>query len=359
MKSINDSSITVENSGENNGAQIGTNSGIVVLQQGMNYNQTEDLCRLIVRDEIAKYREEALAEATKRNDELFDKFVQKLEEKGMNDTQALNEFRTPAMQYDYLEAQKAYIKAGTPELLELLSNILVKRISESERSLLQISLGEAIQVTPKLIPSQIASLALIFVVKYTRRETVISYETFADFLKDTIIPIFRSGVSQKFSEFQHLSFTGCCQQTAFTNDLIQLLKFGYAGLFMRGISQIEIPKDRNGVPLHIVYPDLFVRCLNNPQKLQIDAMNKAYLSSKISFENKDREKILTLFEENVMPDKEAQQFVEYLVPEMKDIFNYWQGSVIKNCDLSSVGVAIGAQYAHQITGQEYDMSIWI
>ena len=119
----------------------------------------------------------------------------------MNDTQALAEFRNPAMQFDYLEAQKAYIKAGTAELSELLSNILVKRISESSRSLLQISLGEAIQVAPKLIPSQIASLALAFIVKTYAAITVNSHATFAAFLRDTILPIFVVALAVKIRSF--------------------------------------------------------------------------------------------------------------------------------------------------------------
>ena len=67
--------------------------------------------------------------------------MQKLKEENMDDAQTLAEFRNPAMQFDYLEAQKAYIKAGTPELSELLSDILVKRISESSRKFITNFIG--------------------------------------------------------------------------------------------------------------------------------------------------------------------------------------------------------------------------
>lgn len=359
MKFGNDSSVTVRNDGKNHGVEIGVNHGSVVMQYGLGYNDTKELCHDIVRDEIAKYHAEALVEAQKRNDELFERVVQKLEQENMDDAQTLAEFRNPAMQFDYLEAQKAYIKAGTQELSELLSGILVKRISESSRSLLQIALGEAIQVVPKLIPSQMASLALAFVVKHTRRISVNSHATLTAFLKDTIIPIFHSGVSQKDSEFQHLSFTGCSQQSVLSNNMIEYFKGNYAGLFMRGISQSDIPKDENDNYLNNVYPDLFIRCLNNAEMFQINAISMDDLSQKIKSRHKYNDILMKLFNENIMSDEDTQKLVEDLVPEMKDIFAYWNNSEIKSCILSSVGIVIGAEYAHQVTGQDYELHIWI
>lgn len=359
MKFGNDSSVTVENYGNNQGVEVGVNHGSMIMQYGLGYSDTKALCYDIVRDELTKYHAEALVEAQKRNDELFEKVVQKLDEKKMNDSQALIEFKNPVMQIDYLEAQKAYMKVGTSELSELLSNILVKRISESSRSLLQISLGEAIHVAPKLIQSQIASLALTFIIKHTRRITVNSHATFAAFIKDTIIPIFCSGVSKKDSEFQHLSFTGCSQQSVWSNNMIDYFKSNYAGLFMRGISKSDIPKDENDNNLNDIYPDLFIRCLNNTEMFQINAISKDDLAQRIKPEHKYYDILMNLFDANIMPDEDAQKLVEDLVPEMKDIFAYWNDSGIKSCVLSSVGIVIGAEYAHQITGQNYDLNIWI
>lgn len=359
MKFGNDSSVTVENNGNNQGAEIGVNHGAINVQFGLGYSETKELCNDIVRDELAKYHAEALVEAQKRNEELIDRVIQKLDERKMNDAKTLAEFKEPAMQLDYLEAQKAYMKAGTSELYELLSNILVKRISESSRSLLQISLGEAIQVAPKLIASQMATLALAFIIKHTRRVNVHSHATFAVFLKDTVIPIFNSGVSLKDSEFQHLSFTGCSQQSVLKNNLVDYFKVEYAGLFMRGISQAGLPKDENGNYLNDAYPNLFVRCLNNIHMFQINAISKDALSQKVKPDHKYHDILMKMFDENIMSDEDIQKLVEELVPEMKEIFDYWNESGINNCILSSVGIVIGAEYAHQITGQDFELNIWI
>lgn len=356
----NDSSVSVENSDKNQGMMVGANYGSMAMNQyGLGYSDTKALCFDIVRDELSKYRAEASSEAEKRNEALFERVMQELGEKKMSDAQALAEFKNPAMQFDYLEAQKAYMKAGTPELLNLLSDIIVERVNESSRSLLQIALGESIQVAPKLIPAQMATLALAFIVEHTRRIAVNSHATFAGFLRDTIIPIFHSGVSHKDSEFQHLSFTGCSQQSVMSISLSKCFMANYAGLFMRGVQQVDIPKDENGTYSNDLYPDLFIRCLNSPEKFQINAINDKTIESKIARNSKHYEKLKKLFDSNIMPDDDVKRLVESLVPEMKQLFDYWDNGEIKSCTLSSVGIIIGAQYAHQITGQKYDLHIWI
>ena len=362
MKFGNDSSITVENSGINSGVMAETNQGtIIVNQYASSYSETKAICLDIVRDEIAKYHDTALIEIQKRFDELFELLVKKLQEKNMTDAQALAEFKNPAMQFDYFEAQKAYMKAGIPELAEMLSNILVERISESSRSLLQIALGEAIQVAPKLIPSQMATLALTFVVGYTRNLSIESHKSFSEYLKTNVLLLYERGISQKASEFQHLSFTGCSQQSAFERSLIGLLKGAYQGLFMKGFDKEKIPKAKCGQSLFDLYP-LFIPCLNDKSKFQINTMTEEILFEqiqKMSIPLEDATALTTLFKENILPDNEAQALVEKLVPQMKGVFEYWDKGEIKHCFLSSVGIIIGAEYAHQITNRNYDLKIWI
>ena len=48
-----------------------------------------------------------------------------------------------------------------------------------------------------------------------------------------------------------------------------------------------------------------------------------------------------------------------LLPEMKQVYEYWDKSGIDSCNLSSAGIVIGAQYAQKITSQNYDLNIWI
>lgn len=351
-----------ENIGDNNGAIVADNKGVIIVKQGLGYEDTKALCRDLVHEEMEKYKNEAQAEARIRRDELDDAFTRKLSEKQVTDQQALAEFRNPSMQYDYLEAQKAYIKAGTPELCAILSDILVQRAGETSRSLLQIALGEAIHVAPKLIPSQMATLALVFNLNYTIRLSVNSHESFARYLKTFILPLFQKGVSQKASEFQHLNYTGCSQFETFGQELPKRVRNAYAGLFMKGFTEEELPKTKQDRSFLEQYPDLFVQCLNDQTKIQINAIREKDLEDKLNARIRDRDdqaKLVNLFEKNQMNDEKTMTLILQLVPEMQELAEYWENSNISRLTLTSVGIIIGAQYGRLITGQKYDLKIWI
>lgn len=365
MKSICDlfkKGFSVENAGDNYGVEAANNSGLIMINQGLNYADTKALCLDVVQDELNKYKAEAFVEAKKRNDELFHRVITKLDGLKMTDEQALEEFKNPSMQFDYIEAQKAYIKAGTPELASVLSDILVKRVNESSRTLLQIALGESIQVAPKLLKSQMGTLALVFNLTHTMRPSINTHEALAKHLRNTILPVFNSGVSQKQSEFQHLNFSGCSQYAAVSKKLPEKLRSAYTGLFMKGFTEEELVKKSNGVNLKEIYPSLFTRCLNCKEKLQLNAMSEEVLNSSMNTHGASAEHqaiLIKLFKDNRMNDDETQGVIVSLVPEMKDVFEYWKYSGIALLFLTSVGIVIGAQYSKLVNGQDYDLSIWI
>ena len=364
MKSISDvfnRSASVENNGDNYGVEVANNAGPITVYQGMGYADTKALCLDVIRDELNKYKADALMEAERRNTELFEQVMLRLSQLKMTDAQALVEFQNPSMQNDYYEAQKAYIKAGTPELSSVLSDILVKRINEPTRTLLQIALGEAIQVAPKLIKSQMATLALAFMLMHTVRLSVNSHRSFSDYLRTEVLPVYHDGVSEKHSEFQHLVFTGCGQTSAFQKALPQLIRSSYPGLFMNGFIKEAMPSNSSGVNLYDAYPQLFVNCLNDTSKWQIRTMTEAILTDLMDENNvteADKVILINLFKENQMSDQETEKLIVRLVPEMQSVFDYWNSS-ISHLSLTSVGIVIGAQYCKQITGQDYDLSIWI
>lgn len=364
MKFINKllPSVKVENGGDNYGVETGTNNGLIVVKTGLSYSDTKALCQDVIRDELCKYKAESLMEAERRNNDLFEMFANKLSEKQMTDAQTLEEFKNPAMQFDYYEAQKAYIKAGTPELAALLSDILVERVNESSRTLLQIALGESIQVAPKLISTQMSTLALAFTANHTVRLTVNDHSTFSAYLNDTILPIFHSSLSQKDSEFQHLNFTGCSQNAAVRKKLPEIFRTTYAGLFMKGYAKEDLPNSTTGLNLLDAYPQFFIKCLNDNQKWQINAMSNDVLKKELdnhSVNQTDRDVIAGLFDKNIMTAQETENLIISLAPDMQEVFDYWKSSRISLLTLTSVGIVIGAQYAKIITGIEYNLSIWI
>ncbi|MCQ4936718.1 MULTISPECIES: LPO_1073/Vpar_1526 family protein [Anaerotignum] len=60
-----------------------------------------------------------------------------------------------------------------------------------------------------------------------------------------------------------------------------------------------------------------------------------------------------------MSGEEIKNKVIELLPPVKEVFEIWNNSSLKNLTLTTVGIVIGATYSKQIVGKEYDLNIWI
>lgn len=347
-------------SATNNGLTLGVNNGTVY--NGMNYTEIRALCLDLIRDEIAKTKLVAQIEAERRDNELISKIFEKLGQAQISEKTIKNAFEEPAMQFDFIEAEKAYIKYGSTELCDILSNIIVDRISEKDHSLLQIALGEAIKTVPLLLPTQMATLSLAFLMYHTINIIVNNHITFANYLKKTIIPVFKSGTSKKDSEFQHLSYTRCATVSAFTNSLSSLISHNYGGLFSNGFDINNIPNADSGESLITKYSNLFIKCLNDNTKYQIDAINIEALNKalqQIEISSSEKSKIINLYNNHIMSDDQIKQKTITLCPDMEELFKYWNSSSIANLNLTSVGIVIGGFFASAKTHEKYNLKIWI
>lgn len=358
MKKSNES-IHMENT-TNNGLSLGINNGTIF--NGMNYTEIRALCLDLIKDEIAKTKLIAQAEAEKRDNQLISKIFEKLGQKQIPEQTIKSAFEEPAMQFDFIEAEKAYIKYGSSELCNILSEIIVDRINEKEHSLLQIALGEAIKTAPLLLPTQMATLSLRFLMCHTINNSVNSHITFANYLRNTIIPIFESGPSKKQSEFQHLSYTRCATISEFSDSLSGIISQTYGGLFSNGFDKNNIPNSDNEDSLIIKYPNLFIKCLNNDTKYQINAINIDALNKtlqQINISSSEKSKIESLYKNYKMNDDQIKQKTIMLCPSMEEMFEYWHSSSIAKLSLTSVGIVIGGCFASTKTHKKYDLKIWI
>ena len=344
---------------DNAGVVIGANNGVVI--NGMSYTDVRNLCLDLIRDELSKTKDVALDEAKKRDNELVYKLFTMLSHVGIDGDMLKKSFEQPSMQMDFVEAEKTYIKYGTPELCDIISELLVKRIQENEHSLLQISLGESIKTVGLLLPTQIATLSLRFLLCHTRYNLMGNQQALIRYLEEKVIPIFQSGVSVKESEFQHLTYTRCGTISISSISLIKPFLSSYKGLFARGFEEKDIPLVNNE-PINQKFPKLFVRCINDSNKLQINAIDDETLKrliDELKIDTVIAEKLKQLFDNYTMSAEQAQNKIIELCPQMEEIFEYWEKTPIKNLNLSSVGIVIGALFAASKTNEKFDLNIWI
>ena len=84
------------------GTQIATQNNYY----GMSYSDTKTLCLDLIKVELDNYKETAALEAKRRNDELLNSFIKKIQEEQIDKDTVGKEFKNPDMQYTYIDAQK-------------------------------------------------------------------------------------------------------------------------------------------------------------------------------------------------------------------------------------------------------------
>lgn len=330
--------------------QIGTQNNIY----GLSYRDAKELCSDLIKSELDIYKIEAEEIAKQRDENLLANFFERLSNERIEDKEIVEEFKNPDMQYSYVEAQKSYIRLGTKELEDTLAQLLVDRLKEKNRTLLQIALGEAITVVPILLPEQLDILAICFRLRYTKRLNVNNLESFYNYLTVYILPHI-CGEQKKNSLYQHLVYakTGSIDMGEIT--LEGLFSKTYTGLFMKGFDTSEVETYINKYPL------LFTRCLHDSSKLQINAIDSDVLSTKLLEANvllEDKSTIETLFTQNQFQTNEIKDFICENLPPAKMIFDLWN-STLKHFTLTSIGIVLGANRSKQICGESFDMNIWI
>lgn len=322
---------------------------------GMSYSETRQLCVDLIHSELVQYKEEAKALAEERSRKLEETFLKKLADEKISDESVGEEFKNPDMQMAYLGAQKTYIRLGSEELEETLSSLLVDRVKERDRSLLQIALGEALTVVNQLLPEQLDILAILFLVKYTHRNGINSPESFSDYIRNSLM-LHMIDKPQKISIFQHLEYTKVATTEVIAGNFGSYMNNGYTGLFMKGFTETEIEDSFKK------YPSLFIRYLYNNELIQFNAMDENVLKEKLdSLDISETEcnRITEMYKKNMMSEEETEKKIIDLVPESKKLIELWNNTTMAQLRLTSVGIVLGAERVKQLSGNSINMSIWI
>ncbi|NJK43532.1 MAG: hypothetical protein HC933_04020 [Pleurocapsa sp. SU_196_0] len=138
---------------------------ITIHHAGMSYTDVRDIALDVFNQNFFRLSESAAATARQRAEEITDRFLGKLQ---VEYPQGLAKAEDPDFQYALFTLQKQYARTGDADLAELLMNLLSQRAKENGRTMLQIVLNESLEVAAKLTPSQVASLSLIFSLRYAQ-----------------------------------------------------------------------------------------------------------------------------------------------------------------------------------------------
>lgn len=138
-------------------------STIVQAKGDINFNgitaeTAMEICKYVVKGELAVYTRDAKVEAEKRLSDISEKTIGQITSLKED---LLHRFKEPAIQIALNETFKNYITSGDEELGENLIDLLIERLNVQERSTEQSIIDEARNIIPKLSSNTVSLLAIM------------------------------------------------------------------------------------------------------------------------------------------------------------------------------------------------------
>jgi len=327
----------------------------IVINNGITYEDAKGIALDVFKSNYLELSTKAADTAKQRAEELVDDFLQQI---AMRKPEAINTMEDPGMQYAIFSAQKEYAKTGDKNLSDMLVDILVDRASIPERNLKQIVLDESLQIAPKLTISQIDTITLIFILKYTQNNGINNLPALNSYLLQYLYPFIHT-LSKENSLYQHIEYTGCGTVSLGESKIETLFLNKYKGLFVKGFTIEEL---KISIDDYERYSEIFTTCLHDNSRLQINAMSEEVLEENLRGNNIDenkRAKFKSLFNQYLMSQDEVKNYLEKQVDFMNKLFDFWDNSSMKNLTLTSVGIAIATANLRRKTGISVNLDIWI
>lgn len=327
-----------------------------IVRTGITYSDARDIALDVYKANYLKLSEAAAAEARKRAEELTDEFLTELKSRN---PEAISSLESPGMQHALFGAQKEYARTGDQDLEKLLVDILVDRAALPDRSIKQIVLDEALEIAPKLTPEQMDALTIGFLIRRTQNRKITNLESFGEYLESYIVP-FLGTLSTETSCYEHINYTGCGTLSFVGSSIGEMYLQAYHGLFVKGFDDEEWKKRLPDRP--DLLPWALTKCLHDPTKLQVNAINDDVLTHQCKVNNvsgDDEKALRKLFNLSRMSEDEVKSYILNVRPELQKLFDVWESTQLSQLVPTSVGIAVAHANYRRRTGDQLDLGIWI
>ncbi|EAQ3886075.1 hypothetical protein E7U00_20595, partial [Salmonella enterica] len=148
--------------------QIGNNSyaiqaGNNVNVSGMSFSEVRELFNILFENQFPKLKDVAYAAAQENAKDFEERVVSDLTKNV--DRLIIDKFCDPDVQATLTEALKSSARKGKKANMDVLSQLLVERVSNNNDDFRDIVLTEAVTVVPKLTQQQISLITIVFLLK--------------------------------------------------------------------------------------------------------------------------------------------------------------------------------------------------
>lgn len=325
---------------------------------GASFGEIREIAQTIFDANFYKLAQVAADVAKQRTQEFTESFLQQLAKRKPIAAGSAND---PDFQYGLFTAQKEYARSGDKDLGNMLVDILVDRAAESDKSLKQLVLNEALSTVPKLIPMQWNALTIIFLVKYIRFNSNTDLGWFLHNIERCYTP-FMEHLPQSNVYYQHLVYAGCGDVGTFGINQVgieQAWKRMYPYLFFKGFDDEKI---KNIFEAGFDTRPLVRKSPRDSTKLEFnmpDVNDLIARLNKLGVSDEKTKQAVSLYSSNIMSESEVKKDVLPRHPIMPKLFAAWDRSSMGTFTLTSIGTAIAHANLRRLVKGISDLEMWI
>lgn len=329
---------------------------------GISAETAMEICKYVVKSELAVYTEDARVEAEKRLSDISEKTIDQITSLKED---LLHRFKEPAIQMALNETFKNYIASGNEELGENLIDLLIERLNAQEKTSEQSIIDEARNIIPKLSSNTISLLAILV---FSKLIFPLNRKQFNELLLKLSPLVERIGDISSL-DIAHLKQVGCGYGISAFHVVEPLEKYllsNYDLFFRHNISFDELndvfqkyPHLMNAsIPINLSYiMGLFTI---EGQSLSFNVPNTRTVTETLG---KAKNELIPLFNslKNKAPqytEDEVRDYVINIDARWKYTFDSFKKNQITTFQLHPVGVYIGCRQLTRICGMTIPMSLF-
>lgn len=329
---------------------------------GISAETAMEICKYVVKSELAVYTQDARVEAEKRLSDISEKTIDQITSLKED---LLHRFKEPAIQMALNETFKNYIASGNEELGENLIDLLIERLNAQEKTSEQSIIDEARNIIPKLSSNTISLLAILV---FSKLIFPLNRKQFNELLLKLSPLVERIGDISSL-DIAHLKQVGCGYGISAFHVVEPLEKYllsNYDLFFRHNISFDELndvfqkyPHLMNAsIPINLSYiMGLFTI---EGQSLSFNVPNTRTVTETLG---KAKNELIPPFNslKNKAPqytEDEVRDYVINIDARWKYTFDSFKKNQITTFQLHPVGVYIGCRQLTRICGMTIPMSLF-
>lgn len=321
-----------------------------IHNHGLGYNDVKEICRDVVRQELAIVTKEATDTFHQEISAFENQFIDRLEK--LENPQVMEKLRTPKLQFALHDTMKEYAKTDDTSTKEELVDLLIERLKVGEHTTEQYLIDKCIKILPNLSLNQTYFLGALILRKVVNQGYSFIVDT--NLGKRAMLYEYLNNISNL--DIDYLKLVNCCSDmsgTKYYMPIIDIMKPDYDLLFRHHITEDTYDAF---IQNHPNIPSLGGRQIiyrkGNTNEIYLLYSSRKYLIQELQKENKhyslsELDELINLFPP--FTNDEIKQHLISLNSNWEKAFNCLNKEEVTHIDLTPVGTYIGRRIVKKVT----------